>query len=198
MPSLERWGFEKRFRTEHAEWHPKQRAAYEQMKDRLKCRGAIVALIGDRGLGKTTLAAQWAIETAFRNEAEKSKPEGPRVIQHVIHKKLAKLIQRYKPLYADFGSTNSEALMDSLEFLCQQQEFLVIDELHDCDDLKVKTRLLTDIVDRRYARCRDTILIANQKPAEFVASTGDSIISRLTEHGCIIPCDWPSYRTAQP
>ena len=106
------------------------------------------------------------------------------------------MLQRYKPLYSDFGSVDTEGLMNELDFMCQQQEFLCIDELHDCDDMKAKTRLLTDIVDRRYSRCRDTILIANQKPAEFIASTGDSIISRLTEHGCIIPCDWPSYRTA--
>ena len=33
---------------------------------------------------------------------------------------------------------------------------------------------------------------------EFAASAGDSIMSRLSEHGCIIPCSWPSYRSAKP
>jgi hypothetical protein len=34
----------------------------------------------------------------------------------------------------------------------------------------------------------------NQTAKEFAESCGDSIISRLSEHGCIINCDWPSYR----
>jgi DNA replication protein DnaC len=178
--------------------HKAQRAAYDDMRSHLRGKGAVIALIGPRGLGKTTLAAQFAIETAWRNRIEATKEDGPRIIQHVVYRKTASLLARYKPIFSDFGSIETETLMESLDFLCRQQEFLVIDELHECDDMKVKNRLITDIVDRRYSACRDTVIIANQTAEEFAASAGDSIMSRLSEHGCIIPCSWPSYRSAKP
>ncbi len=85
--------------------------------------------------------------------------------------------------------------MESLENLCQNQEFLIIDEVHDCGDMKFTNKVLTDLIDRRYSACRDTVLIANQTGADFAASIGDSILSRLNEHGAILECKWPSYRT---
>lgn len=197
MPSLGRWGFERRFLAELPEMHPKQRKAFDDLRGHMAGRGAIVALIGPRGLGKTSLCAQFAIELAWKNFHEAQKAQGPRHFGHCIYKKTAKLVGRYKPIFSDFGTIEGEGLLESLDYLCRQQEFLVIDELHECDDLKNKHRVVTDIVDRRYAACRDTILIANQSLEDFAAACGDSIISRLSEHGCIIACDWPSYRSAQ-
>lgn len=194
FPMIERWGFDKRSQEEHANWHAEQETVYRKMKRRLTGCGAIVVLTGERGLGKTTLAARFAIETAWANHAESLKDSRPRNFPHVVYRKAARLIARYKPLYADYGTTETDALLESLDFLCQQQEFLVIDEVHDCDDQKMKTRVLTDLIDRRYAACRDTILIANQTPEDFAASIGDSVLSRLNEHGAILPCAWPSYR----
>lgn len=198
FPAIGRWGFPQRFHTEQPKMHPKQKTAYDKLKSKLRGKGAVIALIGPRGLGKTTLAAQFAIETAWRNRIEATKEDGPRIIQHVVYRKTASLLARYKPIFSDFGSIETETLMESLDFLCRQQEFLVIDELHECDDMKVKNRLITDIVDRRYSACRDTVIIANQTAEEFAASAGDSIMSRLSEHGCIIPCSWPSFRSAKP
>lgn len=195
LPSISRWGFDSRFQQEQSAMHPKQAQTFARMKEHLTGRGAIVALVGPRGLGKTTLAAQFAIETAWRNYEEAGKDAGPRVIQHVIYKKCAKLIARYKSLYADSGSIETEQLLESLEHLCREQEFLVIDEVHDCDDQKMKLRVLTDLIDRRYSNCRDTVLIANQTGEDFAATIGDSILSRLGEHGAILQCSWPSYRT---
>lgn len=195
FPMIGRWGFEKRFQQEIAVLSPAQEIVYGKMTRRLKSVGAIVALVGERGLGKTTLAARFAIETAWRNHAESIKETGARYMPHVIYKKAAKIITRYKSLYADYGSLESESLLESLDFLCQQQEFLVIDEVHDCDDQKMKTRVLTDLIDRRYAACRDTVLIANQTPDDFAASIGDSVLSRLNENGAILPCSWASFRT---
>jgi DNA replication protein DnaC len=198
FPTIGRWGFPDRFHVEQGTMHKAHRAAYDDMRSHLRGKGAVIALIGPRGLGKTTLAAQFAIETAWRNRIEATKEDGPRFIQHVVYRKTASLLARYKPIFSDFGSIETETLMESLDFLCRQQEFLVIDELHECDDMKVKNRLITDIVDRRYSACRDTVIIANQTAEEFAASAGDSIMSRLSEHGCIIPCSWPSYRSANP
>lgn len=195
LPSIARWGFDSRFQQEQPKMHPKQQNTFAAMRSHLTGRGAIVALVGERGLGKTTLCAQFAIEKAWRNYEESMKEAGqPVVIQHVIYKKCAKLIARYKSLYADSGSIETEVLLESMDRLCRDQEFLVIDEVHDCDDQKMKLRVLTDLIDRRYSNCRDTVLIANQTGQDFAATIGDSILSRLGEHGAILACNWPSYR----
>ncbi len=192
FPAVEKWGFEERFHQELAEMHPKQQVTYDRMLSRMAGKGAIVALIGERGLGKTSLAAQFAIKTAWKNYFSSLNGSGFR--RHVIYRKCARIVDRYKPLFADFGSLDSESLRASLEFLCKEQEYLVIDEIHECDDMKFKRLIITDLVDRRYACRRDTILIANQTAKDFAATIGDSILSRLSEHGEILECKWPSYR----
>lgn len=193
FPMIERWGFESRFHAEH-EMPQAQRDTYEQVRVLLKGRGAIIALAGPRGLGKTTIAAQLAIDEAWRNYRSSIRESGPPHHGHVIYRKAAKLISRYKSLFADFGSVETEPLLESLDYLCRHQELLVIDELHDCDDQKMKLRVLTDLIDRRYSMERDTILISNQTPEDFAATVGDSILSRLNEHGAILQCNWPSFR----
>lgn len=198
FPTIERWGFERRFQCTHPEMHPRQLRMCERVREKLARKGAIIAMVGERGLGKTTVAAQLAIEQALTNHREATKPEGPRRIEHFIYRKCAKIVTRYKPLFADFGSIETDSLLESLDNLCRNQEFLVIDELHECDDMKFKRIVITDLIDRRYANCRDTILIANQTGEEFAATIGDSILSRLEEHGAILECKWPSYRSAQP
>lgn len=194
FPTLERWGFDSRFHRELPEMHPKQQKTYDRTLERMKGRGAIVALVGERGLGKTSIAAQFALSVAWANHEESLKESGSPRIQCVLYKKCAKLIARFKPLYADFGSIDIESLMESLDNLCRNQQFLVIDEVHDCGDMKFTNKVLTDLIDRRYSSCRDTILIANQTGQAFAESIGDSILSRLNEHGAILECKWPSYR----
>lgn len=193
-PSLDRWGFGPRFRQLLTLSGPQAKTLVAVQK-KMQRVGAIVALVGQRGTGKTSIAARLAYEQAMTNASESRRlTEGPREISSVIYRKATDLLSRYKPLYGDFGSIDIEALTESRRFLCQEQEFLIIDELHECEESKFKNRVLADILDRRYAAKRDTILIANQTPDEFQKSTADSIISRLSEHGCIIPCNWDSFR----
>lgn len=200
FPMIERWGFESRFHCDRTspetglECVGKQKAMLDKVRGLLRGRGAIIALIGPRGLGKTTIASQLAIDEAWRNYRSTIRESGPPHHRHVIYRKAAKLISRYKSLFADFGSTETEALLESLDYLCRHQELLVIDELHDCDDQKMKLRVLTDLIDRRYSCQRDTVLIANQTAQDFAASVGDSILSRLNEHGAILECFWKSWR----
>lgn len=193
MPTIGRWGFDARFQREIT-MPIKQERVFRAVCERMIGKGAIVAIIGERGMGKTSIAAQFAIHTAKRNSAEKMKECDPRRIESVIYRKCAKIVARYKPLFGDFGSIETDSLMESLDYLCRKQEYLVIDEVHDCEEMKMRNRVLTDLIDRRYSCCRDTILIANQSSADFAATIGDSILSRLNEHGCIIECKWPSFR----
>lgn len=168
---------------------PPQAAALKKVKARLKGVGAIVALVGVRGIGKTTLTAAIAQERAAK--------EGfPPNYRTVLYRQMVSLISKYKPLYSDMGSINIEALTESRDAVCRKN-LLVVDELHECDDQRLKNKILTDIIDRRYADRLDTILISNQTPADFRATTSDSILSRLSEHGTILECKWPSFRVQE-
>ncbi len=116
-------------------------------------------------------------------------------------------MSKFKALYADFGAINIDQLEDHRDFICGAirtstgglvsggVDLLIIDELNEAsEDSKFKDRILTDIVDRRYSRGLDTVLITNQKDSEFKATTNASILDRLNEHGDIIACEWESFR----
>jgi DNA replication protein DnaC len=164
----------------------KQRAVYRRVWKRCAGVGAIVALVGPRGTGKTTIAAQ-----IIRSRAES--PDLPPWERQPPYRKLADLTARFKALYADFGSIDIDRLRDARERYADIS-LHVIDEVHECEDQKFAHRVLTDLIDRCYAKRTDVILISNQTPEEFRASISDSIRSRLMEHGEIIECDWPTFR----
>jgi DNA replication protein DnaC len=191
--TMRSWGFRERFRIKQ-EMPRLQQQTFDTMKSKLKRNGSIVALVGERGLGKTTIAAQFALAHAWKNYEEAVKETGPRRFTTVLYRKCAALVARFKPMYSDYGSVDGEMLENGIKYL-SSEDFLVIDEVHDCDDQKMKTRVLTDLIDRRYADCLDTVLIANQTPEDFATTIGDSILSRLGEHGAILPCEWNSFRT---
>lgn len=187
VPHLAASGLPQRFWFKTKKWKRDQRVAYEETKSLLKTNGAIVALIGERGLGKTTIAAQLILERALNEDLLPWHRRPP-------YRKLSKLIALFKPIFSDFGSKDAEGLIRRHDSLCKDHPLMVIDELHDCDDQKVKNRLLTDTLDKRYANLVDTVVICNQTPQEFIATTSDSIISRIKEHGGIIHCTWESWR----
>ncbi len=193
FPRLESWGFEKRFRREIGEWNcAEQEATFTLCKRTLRGVGAVVALIGIRGAGKTTIAAQLAIERAWREL--RAQEAGRGWVTTFVYRKMTALVSRFKPLFANFGSVNAEALAEALQWLCNEDDVLVIDEMHDLRELAVREALLIDVIDRRYAAEKDTVLISNQTPADFERETPPSVLSRLHEHGRILRCEWPSWR----
>lgn len=191
---MELWGFPRRYLQEITAWNclPQQRV-YEKCREMLAGVGAIVALIGKRGTGKTTIAAQLALDRLRWERAQRATRPG--LIVTFLYKKTTGLVGRFKPLYANFGAINQEALEESRGRLCgRETDVLVIDELHDLSELAVREALLIDMIDRRYAARRDTLIISNQTPEEFERETPASIRSRIREHGLIIPCEWQSWR----
>lgn len=200
-PRLAAAGFRPRYRAELTDWNcPQQEAAFRFCQGRFRRVGSIIALVGARGTGKTTVAAQLCRERidewlAYyeRDPAERPSLEPAGMGEYA---KLTDLIARFKPLYADFGSLSTERLMASRESLCRES-LLCIDELHECEDQRLKGRVLTDLLDRRYSNRCDTLLISNETEPAFRESIGDSALSRITEHGEIVSCLWPSHRTGK-
>lgn len=164
-----------------------QRSAYRRAWKLCCGVGSVVALVGPRGTGKTSIAAQLIRSRAECESLEPWNRQPP-------YRKLTDIIARFKPLYADFGSIDAETLMRSRDKYVSIS-LHIIDEVHECQDQKLKDRMLTDIIDRCYSSRTDVVLISNQTAEEFQQTTSDSILSRLSQHGQIIPCDWKSFRT---
>lgn len=183
----------------HPDWNcPAQERAFNALSSKLVGHGAIVALVGERGIGKTTLASEHSrlrIEARRRHFAvpveERSTVADP--INPGRYYKLGRLSGMFKPLYADFGSINADDLESRLEMLCRE-DLVVIDEVHENEDLKTSMRFLVDFVDRRYANHKDTILISNHSPEQFRTEVNPSIISRLGHHGGVMHCSWENHR----
>ena len=70
----------------------------------------------------------------------------------------------------------------------------MLDELQERGETPWEDRLLTHVIDRRYAAEKDTLLITNHSKEKFLESIGESVASRLVETGGIVNCSWASYR----
>lgn len=151
--------------------------------------GAIVALAGPRGTGKTTIAAQMIRQRAECEDLPPWERQPP-------YRKAADLLNRWKPLYGDSGTLDMDEMRFRRDEYCRIS-FHVIDEIHECEDLKAKDRMLTDICDRCYANRTDIILISNQTQEQFQKTTNESVLSRIQEHGAVIECKWASFRSAE-
>lgn len=178
-----------RYMVEIKDWpEPRQLAVLERCEKMLNNTGAIVCLAGPRGTGKTSIACQLIIRSVLI-EWEFSVALFP----WMPYRKLSDLLARYKPLYAEFGSIGMDELESARNTLCKAP-LLVIDECGDFDDSKLRHRLLQDLLDRRYSNLVDTLLLSNQSPKAFRTSVGESVMSRINEHGGIIECTWESFR----
>jgi DNA replication protein DnaC len=96
-----------------------------------------------------------------------------------------------KETYGDNAQRSERAAID----LFVKPDLLVIDEVQERAGTEWEQRLLSAIVDRRYAGMKDTILVGNLKPDDVRAELGTSIASRAQETGGIYVADWPSFRT---
>lgn len=182
IPMIRKSKLPARFHRALVDWgcDPQERV-YRDVSAGLNLEGAIVVMVGARGTGKTTIAGQ-----LVRGEAENG--------WIAPYRKMVDLISEFKVLYGDMGGIDVERKTRDRDWLCTRR-LMVIDELHECEESRLKNRVLTDVLDRRYSAHKDTVLISNQTPEEFAACTSDSVLSRIQEHGFIVRCEWDSWRT---
>ncbi len=153
-------------------------------------KGTIYAMAGNRGTGKTQLAAH-LIDAAIRQfdrKAAKTDGFGP--------PRYVRALEVFLDIRACFRQSSSQAERDAIRGFVSPC-MLVIDEMQERGETAWEDRILTHIIDVRYAEMRDTVLISNQPPGKFAEQLGPSIVDRMREGGGIVECVWESFRGAK-
>lgn len=140
--------------------------------------GMLVCLVGAWGSGKTLMAGQLLREVCNRGWYK------PRIYN-------AMTIFRKLRAAFDGGPSEESRLKEFASY-----SLLVIDEADKRGNTEYEDQRLVEIVNLRYGRMNDTILISNLSPKDFAASVGGAVIDRARQCGGIIECQWPSYRKA--
>jgi DNA replication protein DnaC len=132
-------------------------------------------LCGDRGPGKTQIATYWGLLFQF-----------PR------YYKAHGLISTIRGQFSDDPDIRAEAskTLNSAK-VCQ---YLVIDEFSELAGSDYEKRELTHLIDCRYDALKTTVIVTNQPKDKIGQEVGRSIVSRASEVGGVVHCDWPSYR----
>lgn len=141
--------------------------------------GFLLAMIGTRGSGKTQLAVE--------------------LMNFSVERERSALYTRAMDFFMAIKRSYKKDSKETEESVCEhyfRPEFLVIDETHERAQSAWEDQLLTNLIDKRYAAMKDTLMIANQTKQEFESAMGKSVVARLNETGGFVKCDWPSFREA--
>jgi hypothetical protein len=162
---------------------------------RIVATGGIVAFLGKRGPGKTQMAAEIARagdwphdKRAFKDGQAQDKR------QTATYTRAMDLFLRLRAANHRDAKTTEKAILDELRGV----GLLVIDEFQERGESDWENRIITHLIDCRYADQRPTIIIANLTREEAAASLSPSVKDRIRENGQPFVFDWPSFRAKQP
>jgi len=190
---LESSGWGDRY-TEEIELHGAEwLAAFETAKP-IIASGGIIAMVGDRGPGKTQMAA----ELARLGEWKPDKKQFTRGDGLVVHHGKTALYRRAMDIFIELAHVRKNHVKSSEKEVLDKLGdvgLLVIDEFQEKPETEFTARAISNMIDKRYASKRPTIIIANLKRNELFASLGASVVNRARENGKSIEFNWPSYRT---
>jgi len=137
-------------------------------------RNGILVLYGKRGNGKTRMAAELAC---------------------IVGRSQYRTAMRFfLEVRATFRKDAEESEIEVIDRMAKA-ELLILDEIQERGATAFEDRLLTHIIDARYANVLPTILIANLTKSELAESLGASIVDRARENGKSIEFNWQSYRS---
>ncbi len=141
--------------------------------------GGAVALIGNRGTGKTQLAVDAGRDMIVTSQHS---------VRYVKARMLGMAVRQHS-----FAAANRDELAAIERWA--KPHLLILDDLHEiADDREWERSTLTLILDLRYDHARPTILVANTTPEKFPSMAGPSICDRMREGGGMIVFGGPSLR----
>ncbi|RBP42429.1 DNA replication protein DnaC [Roseimicrobium gellanilyticum] len=143
--------------------------------------GAMVGLIGDRGRGKTVMAARIAQWRRERRE------------EPGIYVRAADVFSLIKGTW-EKGRSSSRETEESLMNRFREAEFLVIDEIQERTLSEWENKILVNVLDHRYAGLLPTLIVGNLSTAELATNLGPSISDRMAQTGGVVECGWQSLR----
>lgn len=155
---------------------------WTKVKDDLVRRmasGYLVALVGDRGPGKTQIGQQAIMASCA-------------IQRPALYVRALDIFLRLRSTYKSETETELQVID-----MFRDPMLLVIDEVQERGESDWENRMLTHIIDKRYGDMTDTLLIANLKPRALQESLGPSVSDRLRESGGVIECKWGSFRKAK-
>jgi DNA replication protein DnaC len=168
-------------------------AAFESIKP-IIATGGIVAMIGPRGPGKTQMAAEIAREQNWpEDKTESTKSDGITTTHH----SRTPIYRRAMDIFLDLREASKNHVKSSeKEVLATLSHcgLLVVDEFQERGESEWEDRIMKNLIDKRYASGRPTIIIANLSRKELFDALGSSIVDRARENGKSIEFNWASYR----
>lgn len=147
---------------------------YENLKSKIS-KGAIIALLGNRGTGKTQMACCLIGHTVF-NEFNTGR--------------YVKALDMFLEIREGMKNGCEKESMN--EFL--RPFTLVIDAYEVRSESDFENRMIDHIIDRRYDDRKTTIVISNDNMDTFVKNIGLSSMDRIRETGALINFKNKSFR----
>lgn len=142
--------------------------------------GASFVFCGKPGTGKTHLAC------AIGNHVMEAFGHSVSFIT------VFEVAQRIKATYRDGNNKTETDVMRSFA----QVDLLILDEVGVQFGTKFEEVIITDIINRRYADMRPTIILSNLNSDELSEYLGARVVDRMYEGGGgVLAFDWTSYRS---
>jgi len=166
----------------HAQRCPEMVSEWGVVFEKLKAliepsKGRTIALVGGRGSGKTQMAV----------EAMKFKTN---LLKSALFTTSVDLITEFQ------DCMGPKAVCTRMEVIrkYREQNLLVLDESGKRGETVWENSVIFGLLNHRYNDLTDTIIIDNRAPEEFMASIGDSLVSRISEGGAIFDFKWETFR----
>lgn len=139
--------------------------------------GGIIAMIGERGTGKTRLSAE-----VLRHHAR-------------IAGRYTTAMGLFLRIRSTFGAKGANRPTEAnIVAELTETPLLIIDEIQERGDSAWEDRILTHLLDARYGAMAPTIIIGNLTRDAMSDNLGDSISSRLMETGGVLEVTGQSFR----